>query len=208
MRSRTASDRRSSHGAHDDVNVDEGSGYTPTEERSHEPAGGRAPTFFFEGVEHGMDVEALLRPVVERAGLELVDVTLARETGRRVLRVTVDRDGGVDLDTITAITQMVSRRLDLEDAVEGRYHLEVTSPGIERPLRTASQFARATGARVQVKTNAPVEDVGVHTGRLIRADDEAIEVDVDGELRRIELSEVASARTVADWAAELKGAGS
>src|SRR5438034_303688 len=94
----------------------------------HEPKGGRAPTFFYEGVEHEMDVEALLRPMVERSGLELVDVTLTREPGRRVLRVTVDQDGGVDLETIAQLSEKVSRRLDLEDPVAGRYQLEITSP--------------------------------------------------------------------------------
>jgi ribosome maturation factor RimP len=155
-----------------------------------------------------MDVEALLRPVVERAGLELVDVTFARETGRRVLRVTVDQDGGVDLETIAQLSDKVSRRLDLEDAVAGRYQLEITSPGIERPLRTVEQFARATGARINVKTAVPVGGARVHTGTLIRADGGAIDVDVDGEPRRIEVTDIASARTVADWAAELRGAGS
>ena len=183
-----------------------GSGYTRSKERSHEPKGGRAPTFFYEGVEHEMDVEALLRPMVEHTGLELVDVTLARETGRRVLRVTVDQDGGVDLETIAELSEKVSRRLDLENPVAGRYQLEITSPGIERALRTAGQFARATGARVKVNTTVPVDGARVHTGALIRAEEDAIEVEIDGEPRRIELADIVSARTAPDWAAELKGA--
>src|SRR4051812_39266496 len=77
---------------------------------------GRRPTFFSGG---DMDVEALLRPVVEAAGLELVDAAFARERGRRILRVTVDRDsaGGIDLDTIAEVSGRISRRLDLEDVV-------------------------------------------------------------------------------------------
>ena len=81
-----------------------------------------------------MRLEALVGPVVESAGLELVDVSFRTEGGRRVVRVTVDREGGVDLDTISRTSEAISRRLDLEDAVAGSYALEVSSPGIERPL--------------------------------------------------------------------------
>jgi len=155
-----------------------------------------------------MDVEALLRPLVERAGLELVDVTFGREAGRRVLRVTVDRDGGVDLDTIADVSEKVARRLDLEVAIEDGYELEISSPGIERPLKTPAQFARSVGERVKVRTAAPVDDAQTQTGTLVAADADAIELDVDGTRRRIALADVASARTVADWAAELRGAAS
>ena len=82
-----------------------------------------------------MDAEALVRPVIEGEGLELVDVTFGREGGRRILRITVDRDGGVDLETISQLSGKVSRRLDLEGFEPGPYALEVTTPGIERPRR-------------------------------------------------------------------------
>ncbi len=89
-----------------------------------------------------MEAETLVRPVIEGAGLELVEVAFRRESGRRVLRVVVDRDGGVDLDTIADLSEKVSRRLDLEGFAPGPYALEVSSPGIERTLRTP----RSTGA--------------------------------------------------------------
>jgi ribosome maturation factor RimP len=152
-----------------------------------------------------MDVEALLRPVVEGAGLELVDLTFGREGGRRILRVTVDRDGGVDLDSIADVSEKISRRLDLEDVAEDRYRLEVTSPGIERPLRTPAQFARAIGERVRVKTAVLIEGARIHVGTLTGVDTDSIELDLGGERRRVPLAEIASARTVVDWAAELRG---
>jgi hypothetical protein len=80
-----------------------------------------------------MDLEALVAPVVEAAGLNLVDVDMGREGKRRVLRVTVDREGGLDLDTIAEVSERVSRRLDLEGFDPGPYSLEVSSPGVERP---------------------------------------------------------------------------
>ena len=149
-----------------------------------------------------MDAETLVRPVIEGAGLELVDVTFGREGGRRVLRLTVDRDGGVDLDTISTISEKVSRRLDVEGFEPGPYALEVTSPGVERPLRRPQDFRRAVGERIRVKT---VE--GVVEGRLRSADEAAIVLDVDGEERRLPLDAVSAAKTVVDWEAELRGGG-
>jgi len=146
----------------------------------------------------------LVRPIVEHDGLELVEAVFARDGGRRVLRVTVDREGGVDLDTLSMLSERVSRRLDLEDLGGGRYELEVSSPGIERPLRTVEQYRRFVGARIKVKTSEPVDDARVHVGTLVEADDHGIVVEVDGTPRAIALSAVAGARTVADWDAELK----
>ena len=114
-----------------------------------------------------MDAEPLVRPVIEGEGLELVDVTFGREGGRRILRLTVDKEGGVDLDAISQISQKVSRRLDLEGFEPGPYALEVTTPGIERPLRRPQDFRRAVGQRVRVRTGE-----GVLEGELRAAEDD------------------------------------
>ena len=146
-----------------------------------------------------------MRPVVEGAGLELVEVSYHGARARRVLRVTVDRDGGVDLETIASISERLTRRLDLEDFGEGAYQLEVSSPGLERPLRTPAQFRRCIGWQVDVRTVEPVECSSVHVGTLVASDDRAIDIEVNGVVRRIGHPKIASARTVVDWAAELKG---
>ncbi|HWL91560.1 MAG TPA: ribosome maturation factor RimP [Actinomycetota bacterium] len=147
-----------------------------------------------------MDAEPLVRPVIEGEGLELVDVTFGREGGRRILRLTVDRDGGVDLDTISQLSQKVSRRLDLEGFEPGPYALEVTTPGIERSLRRPQDFRRAVGQRVRVKTGE-----GVLEGELRAAEDDEIRIAAEEDEHRVALEEVAAAKTVVDWAAELKG---
>jgi ribosome maturation factor RimP len=154
-----------------------------------------------------VEPEALVRPVVEGAGLELVEVTYRGERGRRILLVTIDRDGGVDLATITAVSEKLARRLDLEGFGENPYQLEVSSPGLERPLKTPAQFARSLQARVEIRSTTPVDGAERHEGTLRAVDDAGVELDVDGVVRRIGFTEVASARTVVDWAAELKGAG-
>ena len=102
---------------------------------------------------------------------ELFDVAFGGSGGTRILRVTVDRDGGLDLDTIASLSDKIARRLDLEGFGDGRYELEVSSPGIERPLRTPAHYARAIGARVKVKTDEPIDDAQVHEGVLLAADE-------------------------------------
>ena len=146
-----------------------------------------------------MDVEALVRPVVESAGLEVWDVAFRGEGGRSVLRVTVDRDGGVDLDTIAGVSERLSRRLDLEDFGPKGYALEVSSPGLERALRTRRHFERSVGERVKVKTAVPVEGRNVLEGALVSADAEAIVVASEGGELRVPYADVASARTVFEW---------
>ncbi|HEX2030201.1 MAG TPA: ribosome maturation factor RimP [Actinomycetota bacterium] len=140
-----------------------------------------------------------MTPVVESAGLDLVEVTFRREGGRRVLRVTVDREGGVDLDTIARTSERVSRRLDAEGFDPGRYTLEVSSPGLERPLRRPQDFIRRVGERVRVRTVEPLAGARTHTGAIATADEEAVTVETDDGPRRILYGGIASARTVFEW---------
>lgn len=146
------------------------------------------------------EAERLVRPVAEAAGLELWDLSFHRESGRRVLRVTVDRDGGVDLDMISAISGRLSRRLDLEGFGGDRpYELEVSSPGLERALRQPRHFERSVGQLVRVKTLGPVDGRRIHEGTLTSADQEAIVIaSGEGEIR-VPFADIASARTVFTW---------
>ena len=98
------------------------------------------------------DLYAALQPVVADAGLELVDV----EMKSGVLQVTVDREGGVDLEALTDANRAVSTVLDELDPIPGRYSIEVSSPGVERTLRTPEHFAKAVGETVSVKTRPQV----------------------------------------------------
>jgi ribosome maturation factor RimP len=151
-----------------------------------------------------MDLEQMVRPVVEAAGLELLDVAFGREGGRRVLRVTVDRDGGVDLDSIAEASERIYRRLDVEDFDPGPYELQVSSPGVERPLKAAPDFARSIGKQVRVRTTGPVQGSRTHTGTLVAAGEREVTIATDHGERSIVYEDIASARTVFDWEAELK----
>lgn len=152
-----------------------------------------------------MEAETLVTPVIEGAGLELVEVAFRRESGRRVLRVVVDRDGGVDLDTIADLSEKVSRRLDLEGFAPGSYALEVSSPGIERTLRAPAEYRRSVGDMVRLKTTTPIEGRTVLKGTLVSADDGGVTIAADDAELHVRYADIASARTVVDWDAELKG---
>lgn len=140
---------------------------------------------------------AALQPVVVAADLELVDV----EMKAGVLQVTVDRDGGVDLEALTDANRAVSTVLDELDPIPGRYSLEVSSPGIERPLRTPAHFAKAIGATVSVKTRPQVPGERRLQGSLVESDDEGFALAVVGSDMPVRLAytDIDRARTVFVW---------
>jgi len=143
------------------------------------------------------DLYAALQPVVVAAGLELVDV----EMKGGVLQVTVDREGGVDLQALTDANRAVSTVLDDLDPFPGKYSLEVSSPGIERPLRTPTHFAKAIGATVNIKTRPQVPGERRLQGTLVDSDDSGFTLDVAGveEAVRLSYTDIDRARTVFVW---------
>lgn len=139
---------------------------------------------------------ALLAPVVSGSGLSLYDVTF----GGDVLRVLVTGPGGVDLARIGELSVEVSRVLDEHDPISGRYTLEVSSPGLERALRTPEHFASAVGETVQLKTTPDAELPRRLRGTLRAADDHSATLLAEtGEELVVPLHAVAKARTVFEW---------
>jgi ribosome maturation factor RimP len=133
----------------------------------------------------------LLAGPVEALGLDLEAVDLSKAGKRSVLRVAVDKDGGVDMDDIAAATSEVSRVLDDSDVMgNGSYTLEVSSRGVDRPLTLPRHWRRNVGRLVKVD----LVDGSDVTGRIVRADDDGAELDVDGSTRRVALEDVAKAR--------------
>lgn len=148
----------------------------------------------------------MVAPVVESAGMELVELTFRREGGGKILRVTVEREDGLDLESISQLSQRISRRLDAEGFDPGRYSLEVTSPGVERPLRRPQDFAKRIGQKVKVKTHEPIDGTHVHVGAIAAADEDAVTITTEAGARRVPHAEIASARTVFEWGPQPKGA--
>lgn len=153
-------------------------------------------------------VRNLVEPLLSGLGIEVVDL----EVGGGVVRLTVDRpdaprgpDGGspVDMAAIALATRTVSRALDEADPIDGAYTLEVSSPGLERTLRTPAHFARAVGAVIAVKTKPDTDGERRVKGRLVGADAETVTVQIDGADdgtgRVIRLDDIEKARTVFEW---------
>jgi len=101
-------------------------------------------------------VIALVEPVLAEQGLELVDVESRPEGRGQVVRLLVDREGGVDLETLSRLSRELSVLFDVEEPVAGTYTLEVSSPGIHRPLRKPEHFVRYIGKKVRVRTHDAV----------------------------------------------------
>lgn len=151
--------------------------------------------------ERAESLAGAIEPVLASLGLELFDVELTGSGPARILRVLVDRDGGVDLDAITAATDALSPLLDhhADPALRGPYALEVSSPGLERPLRKPEHYRRALGATVSVKFRAADGSADRVRGVLIAADDEGLTVESDGRSAQLAYADVTQARTVFEW---------
>lgn len=160
-------------------------------------------------------IRELVEPAVAEGGLELWDV----EASAALVRVLVDRPGGVDLDTLSAVSRNLSAVLDDHDDVvpAGRYQLEVSSPGLERTLRAPWQYQRYVGAPISVKTTEPLEGSRRWRGTLVQVDDESVTLapeigspplpegpDAARSQLRIPYSQIQRSRTVLEWGAEQK----
>jgi ribosome maturation factor RimP len=121
-----------------------------------------------------------LAPAVTAAGYDLEDVSITAAGRRSVVRVVVDSDGGIDLDAVAEVSRTLSTALDGTDVMgSSAYVLEVTSPGVDRPLTEPRHWRRATGRLVRVG----MTDGGTVTGRVTAADDDKVSLDVDGDAR-------------------------
>jgi ribosome maturation factor RimP len=152
-------------------------------------------------------VRELSSSILERRGYELVDVALAREGRRTLLRVTVDHPGQpVGLEEISRISEEISRALDDLDPIEQAYTLEVSSAGIERPLIKPTDYARFEQRDAKVKTREPIEGRRNFQGQISRAGDESFVLELGDQVVEIPYSAVMTAKLVVDWDAELRRA--
>jgi ribosome maturation factor RimP len=164
---------------------------------------GRRPIFYFleprrEGAMLRDALVALLKPVVEGLGVDLWELEYAPGRGNSLLRLYIDSADGVTLDDCERVSRAVSEELDASDPVPGHFTLEVSSPGLERPLRTAAHFARYVGEQVFVELARPVADRRRFKGTLMAAGEESIEVDVDGRRQQLPIAEIRKAHLAPD----------
>ncbi len=163
-----------------------------------------------------------IEPILGSLGLDLYDIELVGTAGKsRALRVLVDRadadpETRVDLDAVTQATRAVSTELDrLADSkgpvpgvLRGQYTLEVSSPGLERPLRSAAHWRGAIGSEASVKTSVRESGTAGDTlrrhGVVLAADDEGVDLEIDGNREHVAYADIVQARTVFEWGAQAK----
>jgi len=144
-------------------------------------------------------VTELAEPLADSLGLELAEVEYRQEGRQMVLRLYIDRDGGVTLDDCSTVSRELAEILDVEDFIQGHYNLEVSSPGLNRPLKKPSDFERYTGRLVKIRTFEPLaDDAGnmrkTFLGNLLGFSDSVVRLKLnEGQTASIPLGKVAKA---------------
>ena len=144
--------------------------------------------------------EELLTPIVDRLGFELVDVEYVKEAGSWYLRVYIDKEGGIAVDDCEVVSREADPILDADDCIEESYILEVSSPGLGRPLKKDKDFARSIGEEVEVRLFRAVEGCKVYTGLLNAYDKTTVTLMLEDEKTLVlERSNIALIRLALDF---------
>ncbi|TDX51884.1 ribosome maturation factor RimP [Orenia marismortui] len=144
-------------------------------------------------------VEELAKPIIEEKGLELVDVEYKKEGENWVLRIFIDQEDGVSLENCQEISRMLSEQLDIDDPIANSYLLEVSSPGIDRPLKTEKDYKRFSGRLIDISTYAPINGQRKLTGELLGLKDDNIEIRIDGDEILVPLDKVSQTRLAIEF---------
>ncbi|HET6464807.1 MAG TPA: ribosome maturation factor RimP [Nitrospiria bacterium] len=145
-------------------------------------------------------IREVVGPILSSMGLELFDLELSGQGRRGLLRIFIDKPGGVNVDDCEQVSRYVGHALDVADPIPYAYLLEVSSPGLDRPLRKAEDYQRATGKLVRLKLNRPHDGAWVLFGRLQGVEADRIEIKPeDGEPVKVALADIAQARLEVEW---------
>ncbi len=136
----------------------------------------------------------LIEPVLEPEGIELVELEFKADRGRAVLRLYIDKPGGVTLNDCELVSRQVGALLDIKDPIEQSYRLEVSSPGINRVLRRERDFIRFSGSPVRIKTRLKLDGSRNFRGVLKGVENSNVLLDVAGSLLEISLDDIDKAR--------------
>ncbi|HIE47973.1 TPA: ribosome maturation factor RimP [Candidatus Bipolaricaulota bacterium] len=138
-------------------------------------------------------VEALVRPLLDYEGLSLVDIEFQRERVGWVLRIYIEKEAGVTLKDCVQVSRELGQLLDVEDFIPYSYHLEVSSPGLDRPLKRREDFERFIGSRIRVRLSEPVQGRKNFRGEIVGCDEEGVSLRVEDKVYKIPFSSVAKA---------------
>lgn len=142
------------------------------------------------------DLNDLLAPTVEAEGFELYGVEFINQGKHSVLRLYIDHPEGITVDNCADVSRQVSAILDVEDPINGEYNLEVSSPGIERPLYTLQHFTKVVGSRVKINMQTAIDGRKVFIGTLEQVDGNNLMVQCDAEKITLPFTDVANARLI------------
>lgn len=138
-------------------------------------------------------VNSLIAPYLDEKGIELVDIIYRREGGDMVLRLLVDTSGGITLGECEALNNALSDLLDREDVIKERYILEVSSPGLDRPIKSDRDFERVLGRILHISTYELIDGKKVHEGKLLGMDKGSIVLELEGISKVIPRMKIAKA---------------
>lgn len=141
-------------------------------------------------------IEELIQPTVTEMGYELIDVEFVKEGPNWYLRIFIDKEGGVTIDDCEAVSKTLEKIFDEKDPIEQAYFLEISSPGIDRPLKKKEDFIKYNGEMVDVKLYKPYEGSKEYTGKLVGYDenDGTVTIEVDDKNIAFTKKEIAGIR--------------
>lgn len=149
--------------------------------------------------EYEQKAEALLTPIVDANGFELVDVEYVKEAGEWYLRGYIDKPGGITVNDCETVSRAFSDRLDEADFIADSYIMEISSPGLDRPLKKEKDYVRSMGKLVEIRTYRPIEKQKEFCGILTAYDSNSVTIEEDGTPRVFEKKEIALIRLAIEF---------
>jgi ribosome maturation factor RimP len=143
--------------------------------------------------------EEILAPIVENCGFELVDVEYVKEAGNWYLRGYIDKPGGITVNDCEAVSRLFSDKLDANDFIEDSYIMEISSPGLDRPLKKEKDFARSIGKLVEIRTYRPIEKQKEFCGILSAYDSNSVTIEEDDAARTFDKKDIALIRLAIEF---------
>lgn len=144
-------------------------------------------------------VRSIVLPLIEPAGFELVDLEYKKEGNDWVLRFFIDHENGIDHEACQTVSHLVGDELDKLDPIPHAYFLEVSSPGIERPLKTIKDFTRFSGEKVQIKLFSAKNGQKEYIGKLLGMENDQVAISVNESKLLFNMNEIAKARLIVDF---------
>jgi ribosome maturation factor RimP len=139
-------------------------------------------------------VTEIVLPITAQLGLELVDVEYVKEGSSWYLRIYIDKENGINIDDCQSVSEKVSDILDERDPIPNSYILEVSSPGLDRPLKTERDFEKYKGELVEVKLFKAIDKTQMFEGTLLEKSNNQVVIDIDGNITKFDMKDIAVIR--------------